>query len=48
MRLQNVPNGIGGYVSGVCDPTGGFEFTKQNERQFREDRLVELAVKYTW
>jgi hypothetical protein len=54
VHVDNVPNGTGGYVSGVCDPTGGFEFTEQTKSNFGKiktlqgRRIVELAVKYTW
>jgi hypothetical protein len=48
-----VPTG-NGYASGVCDPTGGFEFTEQTRGKFGKistlqgHRIVELALKYTW
>jgi hypothetical protein len=53
VRVDNVPTGSG-YASGVCDPTGGFEFTEQTKANFGTirmlagRRIVELAVKYSW
>lgn len=37
-RVDHVPNGIGDYADDVCDPTGGYAFTQNNDRQFREDQ----------
>ena len=51
-RVDHVPNGAGGYVDGVCDPTGGYSFTQNTLDNFgkinikRGHRVVELVVKY--
>jgi hypothetical protein len=50
--VDNVPNGAGGTVNGVCDPTAGFSFTQDTINNFgkinllRGHRIVELALKY--
>ena len=50
--VDHVPNGIGGFVDQVCDPTAGFHFTDDTKENFgriallRGHRIVELAVKY--
>lgn len=50
--IDNVPNGVGGTVNGVCDPTGGFSFTDNTIANFgkinllRGRRIVEFALKY--
>ena len=51
-RVDHVPNGIGDYADGVCDPTGGYSFTPNTIENFgkinlkRGRRIVELVVKY--
>lgn len=51
VRVDNVPNGAGGFVS-VCDPTKGFDFTPQTKDNFgkinlkRGHRVIELVLKY--
>jgi len=53
-RVDHVPNGLGDYADGVCDPTGGYAFTPNTLENFgrinvkRGHRVVELAVKYTF
>jgi hypothetical protein len=50
--VDNVPNGVGGTVSGVCDPTAGFSLTQDTINNFgrintlRGHRVVEFAQKY--
>jgi hypothetical protein len=50
--VDNVPNGTGGFVNGVCDPTGGFSFTENTIENFgkinllRGRRIIEFALKY--
>ena len=50
--VDNVPNGVGGFVNGVCDPTGGFSFTQNTINNFgkinllRGRRIIEFALKY--
>jgi hypothetical protein len=50
--VDNVPNGVGGVNSGVCDPTGGFSFTQNTIDNFgkinlrRGRRVIEFALKY--
>ena len=47
-----MPNGVGGTVDNVCDPTGGFRFTQNTIDNFgkinilRGRRIVEFALKY--
>jgi Carboxypeptidase regulatory-like domain/TonB-dependent Receptor Plug Domain len=49
---NGVPDGNGGTRDGVCDPTGGFDFTPQTIANFgkinlkRGHRVVELVLKY--
>jgi hypothetical protein len=51
VRVNGVPNGIGGTVDNICDPTKGFSFTSQTLENFgkivlqRGHRVVELALK---
>jgi hypothetical protein len=51
-RVDHVPNGIGGFADGVCDPTGGYSFTPNTRANFgkirlkRGHRVIELVVKY--
>ena len=50
--VDNVPNGVGGTVNSVCDPTGGFSFTQNTINNFgkinilRGRRIIEFALKY--
>jgi hypothetical protein len=50
--VENVPNGSGGTVGNVCDPTGGFSFTQNTINNFgkinimRGRRIIEFALKY--
>jgi hypothetical protein len=50
--VDNVPNGIGGFNNGVCDPLGGFSFTQNTIDNFgkinlrRGHRVIEFALKY--
>jgi Carboxypeptidase regulatory-like domain/TonB-dependent Receptor Plug Domain len=49
---DNIPNGTGATLNGVCDPTGGFEFTPTTRTNFgkinlkRGHRVIELVLKY--
>jgi hypothetical protein len=51
VRVNGVPNGVGGTVDNICDPTKGFSFTSQTLENFgkivlmRGHRVVELALK---
>ena len=51
-HVDNVPNGVGGYADGVCDPTGGYSFTDVTNSNFgkinilRGHRVIEFALKY--
>jgi hypothetical protein len=50
--VDGVPNGIGGTVDGVCDPTAGFSFDQNTKDTFGEikllrgRRIIEFALKY--
>jgi hypothetical protein len=50
--VNGVPNGNGGTVDSVCDPTGGFSFTQNTINNFskinimRGRRIIEFALKY--
>jgi hypothetical protein len=50
--VDHVPNGIGGFVDGVCDPTAGFSFDQNTKDNFgkinllRGRRIIEFALKY--
>jgi hypothetical protein len=52
VHKDNVPNGIGGTVNGVCDPTGGFDFDQTTKDNFGKvinkhgHRIVEFAFKF--
>jgi hypothetical protein len=52
VRVDGVPNGAGGYVDGVCDPTQGFRFSDYTRQNFgrintkRGHRVIELAVRF--
>jgi hypothetical protein len=49
--VDQVPNGLDGYVDHVCDPTAGFHYTADTIQSFgkinvlRGRRVIELAVK---
>ena len=51
-RVDHVPNGVGGYVDDVCDPSGGYSYTQNTLDNFgkinlkRGHRVIELVVKY--
>ena len=51
-RADYVPNGVGGYVDGVCDPSGGYSYTQNTLDNFgkinlkRGHRVIESVVKY--
>jgi hypothetical protein len=51
-RADHVPNGIGGYADGVCDPAGGYTFTDVARENFgkinvkRGHRVIEFVLKY--
>ena len=53
-RVDGVPNGVGGTVDSVCDPTGGFSFTQNSINNFgkinimRGRRIIEFALRYTF
>jgi len=50
--VNHVPNGVGGFVDNVCDPTAGFHFTQDTKDNFgkinllRGRRIIEFALKY--
>ncbi len=52
--VQAVPNGVGGTVTNVCDPTKGYTFTDTTKAQFgsiitkRGNRRVLLSFRYTF
>jgi hypothetical protein len=52
VHVNHVPNGSGGFVDNVCDPTGGFHLTQQSLDNFgkvilkRGRRIVEFALKF--
>ena len=52
VRVASLPNGAGGFATNVCDPTGGFDFTKQTKDNFgkinlkRGHRVIEFVLKY--
>ena len=54
VKMSGVPDGKGGTVDNVCDPTKGFTFTKDTIDNFgkitnkRGRRIVELALKFTF
>ena len=51
---QTLPNGTGGTINNVCDPSKGFSFTDATKNNFgkiltkRGQRVVELALKFTF
>lgn len=52
VRVDGVPDGAGGTVDGVCDPTRGFHFSDQTKQEFGKivskhgHRVAELAVRF--
>ncbi len=52
VRVDGVPNGAGGTVDGVCDPTQGFHFSDYARENFgkiltkRGHRVIELALRF--
>lgn len=52
VTVSNVPNGIGGTATNVCDPTGGFQYTQTAVENFgkinlkRGRRVIEFVLKY--
>ena len=54
VRVNGVPNGIGGTVNNVCDPTGGYFFTDTTIQNFgkvitkRGNRRVQLQLRFTF
>ncbi len=52
VHKNGVPNGQGGTVDNVCDPTGGFSFTPQTQQNFGNiiskhgHRIIEFALKF--
>ncbi len=52
VHVASLPNGAGGFATNVCDPTGGFDFTKQTKDNFgkinlkRGHRVIEFVLKY--
>ena len=51
-NVSGVPDGVGGVLNDVCDPTGGFSFDQNTLDNFgninllRGRRIIEFAVKY--
>ncbi len=51
---QSLPNGTGGTINNVCDPSKGFTFTDATKNNFgkittkRGQRVIELALKFTF
>lgn len=51
-KVNGIPNGSGGTVNGVCDPSGGFSFTPTSLSTFgqivtkRGHRIMEAVVKF--
>ncbi len=52
VRVDGVPNGAGGTVDGVCDPTQGYHVSEYSKENFgkiltkRGHRVIELAVRF--
>lgn len=52
--VQTVPNGVGGTVANVCDPSKGYTFTDTTKAQFgqiitkRGNRRVQFSFRYTF
>jgi len=50
--VDQVPNGVGGYVDHICDPAAGFYFSDNTKANFgkivtlRGHRVIEFALKY--
>ena len=50
--VNGVPNGVGGTVDNICDPTAGFTFSENTRNTFgkinllRGRRIIEFALKY--
>jgi hypothetical protein len=50
--VDQVPNGVGDYVDGVCDPSAGFYFSDNTKANFGKifslsgHRVIEFALKY--
>jgi len=51
-RVDHVPNGVGTYADGVCDPAAGYTFTDVTNANFgrinlkRGHRVIEFVLKY--
>ena len=51
-HVDNVPNGTGGTVNNICDPTGGFHYDQTTTDNFGKivnkhgRRIVEFALKF--
>lgn len=54
VRVNGVPNGIGGSINNVCDPAGGFFFTDTTIQNFgkvitkRGNRRIQLQFRFTF
>jgi hypothetical protein len=54
VRVDGVPDGLGGTVDGQCDPAQGYEYTANTLQNFgkiitkRGHRVIELALKFTF
>jgi hypothetical protein len=52
VRRNGIPNGQGGFVDNICDPTAGYDFTPQTKDNFgkinlkRGHRVIEFVFKY--
>jgi hypothetical protein len=52
VRVDDVPNGAGGFVDGVCDPAQGLRFTDLTRENFgnivtkRGHRVIQLAARF--
>jgi hypothetical protein len=50
--VDDVPNGAGGFVDGVCDPAQGLRFTDLTRENFgnivtkRGHRVIQLAARF--
>jgi hypothetical protein len=51
-RVSGIPNGNGGTVNDICDPTGGFKITNPDDfgtiLNKHGHRIVEFALKYNF
>ena len=51
VKLSGIPNGVGGTVDNICDPTQGYSYTPQTLENFgkivlkRGHRVIEVAAK---